>query len=312
MPSARTTAMSLLGSVPTTVNDAVRPSKNVTLVCVGDCDPALPGSPGIPGRRRAAAPGLPVAAATTWLLVRIRPSEVRMMPDPSSEARPRSVSSLTTLGTTLAATCSTEPAGNAAAGTVGAAPAMLEPRLGLSGWASTATPPPTPADTTATPARRRSTTLRANAFGAGTARRHGRGRGAVRVIRRAELLLAGLLSGVAPVVGSVAVVRIRPVRPRVSGRRGLIATRPTARLRWRVPRVVRHSLLSSSFCEGSDKFSNALHEVSQCPRWAENPLRDDSVHGRDSAWAVSRRSHILGSGRAFFHAAGGACRRNRR
>ncbi len=32
-PSARTTAMSLLGSVPTTVNGALRPSAKVTLVC---------------------------------------------------------------------------------------------------------------------------------------------------------------------------------------------------------------------------------------------------------------------------------------
>ncbi len=44
-----------------------------------------------------------------------------MMPEPSSDARPMSVSSLTTLGTTLAATCSTDPAGRLAAGTLGAA-----------------------------------------------------------------------------------------------------------------------------------------------------------------------------------------------
>ena len=41
-----------------------------------------------------------------------------MIPEPSSDWRPNSVSSLTTLGTTLAATCSTEPTGRLAAGTL--------------------------------------------------------------------------------------------------------------------------------------------------------------------------------------------------
>src|SRR6185503_20063815 len=59
------------------------------------------------------------------------------------------VSSLTTLGTTLAATCSTLPAGTLAAGTLGATPAMVGPAAVWSGCISTATPPPMPADTTA-------------------------------------------------------------------------------------------------------------------------------------------------------------------
>ena len=92
----------------------------------------------------------PLAAATTWLLVRISPSADRMTPEPSSFARPRSVSSLTTLGTTLAATCSTEPGGTLAAGMLGAGPADTPVGYaGASGLASSATPPPTPADTTA-------------------------------------------------------------------------------------------------------------------------------------------------------------------
>ncbi len=61
-----------------------------------------------------------------------------------------SVSSFTTLGTTLAATCSTEPAGTLAAGTLGAAPDADVPPAGRSGCASSATPPPMPAETTAT------------------------------------------------------------------------------------------------------------------------------------------------------------------
>jgi hypothetical protein len=57
---------------------------------------------------------------------------------------------LTTLGTTLAATCSTEPAGKLAAGTLGAKPVALELAEGWSGCTSRATPPPIPAETIAT------------------------------------------------------------------------------------------------------------------------------------------------------------------
>ena len=70
------------------------------------------------------------------------------MPEPSSDARPKSVSSFTTLGTTLEATCSTDPAGRLAAGMLGAAVICVPPAT-VSGLAIRATPPPMPADTTA-------------------------------------------------------------------------------------------------------------------------------------------------------------------
>jgi hypothetical protein len=49
--------------------------------------------------------------ATTWLLVMISPSAVRMMPEPSSDWSPWSVFSVTTLGNTLAATCASGETG---------------------------------------------------------------------------------------------------------------------------------------------------------------------------------------------------------
>ena len=61
----------------------------------------------------------PLTAATTWLLVRISPSELSTMPDPSSLPCAVSICSFTTLGTTFAATCSTEPGGGAATGLLG-------------------------------------------------------------------------------------------------------------------------------------------------------------------------------------------------
>ncbi len=201
---ARTTAMSLLGSVPTTVNVVVRPSANVTFVW------APPGPPGVS-----------LAAATTWLFVRIRPSEDRMMPEPSSDCRPRSTSNLTTLGTTLAATCSTEPAGRLAAGTLGATPVTLELAEGRSGCTSSATPPPMPAETTATatapavkaPARER--------FWANWRDRHAgrllRG-AAVRVVGRPKrLCLLRLLGRVAPVVRLLLLVRTGRCAPGYPG-----------------------------------------------------------------------------------------------
>ena len=77
------------------------------------------------------------------------PSVERMMPEPSSDCLPMSVSSLTTLGTTLAATCSTEPAGRFAAGWPGAAPETVVDDGAVVGLRQRATPPPTPADTNA-------------------------------------------------------------------------------------------------------------------------------------------------------------------
>ena len=101
MSFARMTAMSLIGSAPTIVNDAMRPSLNVAVV-------SAPDSPSGP------APG----TDTTWLFVRISPSGSRTMPEPSAVARPSLVSNFTTLGTTLAATSSTEPGCTLAGGGV--------------------------------------------------------------------------------------------------------------------------------------------------------------------------------------------------
>src|SRR5271163_1469190 len=170
MPCTRTTAMSVVGSVPTTVNSAVRPSENVTVVFglapaggagwsgsgSGAGPPGSSSGPWCsPGRPcgAGALPGL-AAVATTWLLVRIKPSEDRMMPEPSSDARPRLVSSMTTLGTTLAATCSTLPIGAFEAGIPGVAPPGSAPSATEASdpWCAItdAAAPPIPADTTAT------------------------------------------------------------------------------------------------------------------------------------------------------------------
>src|ERR1700756_261770 len=158
-PCTRITAISLVGSAPTTVNGAVRPSEEVTVVFGGGPAGAL-GPPGAGG-------GGLAAAAMTWLLVRISPSADRTTPEPSSEARPISVSNMTTLGTTLAATCSTLPGGMFAAGTLGAAPGISPPPLPATECVPSSTTvaaaPPIPADTTAiataptanTPARER-------------------------------------------------------------------------------------------------------------------------------------------------------------
>src|ERR1700758_4004600 len=74
-PCTRITAISLVGSAPTTVKGAVRPSEKVTVV-FGAGPPGAPGLGGAPGGPRLPPglfPGL-AAAATTWLLVRISPS----------------------------------------------------------------------------------------------------------------------------------------------------------------------------------------------------------------------------------------------
>src|ERR1700757_1704236 len=156
MPCTRITAISLVGSAPTTVNGAVRPSEKVTVV-FGGGPAGPPGPPGPPGPAGAPGPAGPpgglAAAATTWLFVRISPSADRRMPEPSSEARPISVSNMTTLGTTLAATCSTLPGGMFAAGTLGAAPGISPPPLPATECVPSSTTvavaPPIPADTTA-------------------------------------------------------------------------------------------------------------------------------------------------------------------
>ena len=84
-PSALITARSSVAVVPTTVAVAVVPSLNRT--------------------------SRSVAPATTWLLVRIRPSAVRMTPEPSPPLWLELASTDTVDGSTLAATSCTEPAG---------------------------------------------------------------------------------------------------------------------------------------------------------------------------------------------------------
>ena len=96
------------------------------------------------------------------------------MPEPASLPCPISICSFTTLGTTFAATCSTEPAGGAATGWLGAdaaGAAVVWGTAGLSGWMAI-TAAPTPADTTATvaapmmvPARERFRTTGIGAVG---------------------------------------------------------------------------------------------------------------------------------------------------
>ena len=73
------------------------------------------------------------------------------MPEPSSDCRPILVSSFTTLGTTLAATCSTEPTGMFAVGTLrpGWAAVVMVVVAGPLGCMAVATTPPIPAETTA-------------------------------------------------------------------------------------------------------------------------------------------------------------------
>src|SRR5882757_321355 len=142
VPCARTTAMSLVGSVATTVKGAVRPSANITTVCAG----AGPAAAAL-----AATDTSWLAAATTWLFVRISPSAVKTMPEPCSLSLPRSVCSCTTLGTTFAATCSTEFVDTPAAGTGTAAVAVaVVPSVDRYGCTATAATPPMDADITAT------------------------------------------------------------------------------------------------------------------------------------------------------------------
>ena len=92
-PCTLITAISLVGSAPSTVNGAVRPSEKVTVV-FGAGPPGPPAPPGPLGAGGAlgapGAPGAPgalggAAAAMTWLLVRISPSVDKTMPEPSSD-----------------------------------------------------------------------------------------------------------------------------------------------------------------------------------------------------------------------------------
>ena len=81
------TARSVTGSRPTMVAEAVLPSLSVTEML----------------------PPPSAASATTWLLVRISPSDESTMPVPSPPPWAVLTSIETTLGSTAAATASTEP-----------------------------------------------------------------------------------------------------------------------------------------------------------------------------------------------------------
>ncbi len=87
-PVALMTAVSVSGSVPRISASAVVPSAKDTL--------------------NEAAP--PAAMSTTWLLVRMVPSLVRMIPEPDPDPWSPVTSIFTTLGRTACATDSTEPA----------------------------------------------------------------------------------------------------------------------------------------------------------------------------------------------------------
>ena len=93
------------------------------------------------------------APATTWLLVRISPSELRMMPEPSPPLPSVDRSTIdTTLGSTLAATASTDPLGRTTlAWLLDASVDRLELVEPLSWLEATRapTPPPTPLATRA-------------------------------------------------------------------------------------------------------------------------------------------------------------------
>ena len=265
-PSARTTAMSLLGSVPTTVNGATLPSAKVTLVC------APPAGP----------PGASLDAETTWLLVKIRPSVARMIPEPSSDARPMSTSSLTTLGTTFAATCSTEPTGTLAAGTEGAYTAdarrggrAVVLRQNCHSAADAGRDDRDCQGTSSQSACARTLLGRAGGWPGG-----GCGAPAVRVVGCAELL-RGLLRRIPPVVRLL--VRARPLRSGVSGAR-LVHRRRAARPD--AAAAVSTSGDLSCRCGALPQVGSDIHNNDACmptvPNWAENPLREPLGDGRFS------------------------------
>ena len=213
----------------------------------------------------------------------MRPSDDRTIPEPSSDCLPRSTSSFTTLGTTFAATCSTEPAGRLAAGTLGAAPLMLDVAAGRSGCANSATPPPMPADTMATamapavkaPARERFW----GRGGPGSRVAPGRGRrmrALVGIVGRAKRLL--LLLGLVPPVVRLLLVRVEPLRTGVPGCRVLRYAGPTTRWRWRrrIPRVVGHIAAVLFLSSGGLTSRTTVVASSKLPKRAENPLREHS------------------------------------
>jgi hypothetical protein len=80
--------------------------------------------------------------ATTWLLVMMSPSEVTTMPEPTSVSSPTLVCSVTTLGNTLAATCSTDGGSELTAERDLAEDGTNNCPSMVGGWMSTATAKP--------------------------------------------------------------------------------------------------------------------------------------------------------------------------
>src|SRR5215207_1365377 len=124
-PSAWMTAVSVSGSVPTTLASA--------------CVPSLKDTSSSP---------LSPASSTTWLLVRICPSDDKMMPEPDPCPWGPATSILTTEGSTAWATCSTDPSPDAAAGvsTTGDVERGADAEVrSASCWVVHTAAPPTPA-----------------------------------------------------------------------------------------------------------------------------------------------------------------------
>ena len=191
-----------------------------------------------------------------------------------------STSSLTTLGTTLAATCSTEPRGTLAAGTLGAAPPIAR-RAGWALWLCQQ------CHSTADAGRDDRDGQRgcgqsdcARTLLGSNDRRAGRGlRGApVRVVGCAE----SLLRRVAPVV-RLLLVRAGPLRTGVSG-----ATAHTRRAAHPAAGVAAStsddlSCRCSALPQVGSDIENNDGCIATVPVWAENPLREHSGHSQISS-----------------------------
>ena len=121
-PSAWTTAVSVSGSVPRTLAGACEPSLKSMLIW-----PSLP------------------ARAATWLLVRILPSALRMMPEPDPEPPEPLTLIFTTEGRTFAATFSMEPVAAAGTAELSRCVTMGDEAAALSWVDVHAAAPPTPA-----------------------------------------------------------------------------------------------------------------------------------------------------------------------
>ena len=150
------TARSVTGSVPTTVASADVPSLKVTEML----------------------PSADEASPTTWLLVRISPSDDSTMPVPSPPPCAVRTWIDTTLGSTAAATASTEPSA-AGVSLLAAVPVSEVPPVAAGDWAGSSrvlvsaapAPPPTSPAASATAASRatprRGRALSASCSGAG-------------------------------------------------------------------------------------------------------------------------------------------------